>query len=207
MQSERTDEELQGDVRDELLGEPGLDVADIGVTVERGVVILDGHVPNAAQRRLAEEIVARVPGVRAVVDDLEVRSLGTHVHDEVHLARAVLDALDWNVGVPDDRVKVVVHDGRVRLEGIVDRPEEKDAAEAAVCDVLGRGSVENAIVVRPRVTPGRTEDGVKDEPRREDDLDTLRIDPRPGGGESPDNDGRRPRPGATRLSRRPLVAT
>jgi hypothetical protein len=36
---------------------------------------------------------------------------------------------------------------------------------------------------------------IKAGPGRKDDFDTLRIDPRPGDGESPDSDGRRPRPG------------
>src|SRR4051794_21948989 len=146
MQPEKTDEEIQGDVRDEVRGEPGLDVADIGVTVERGVVILDGHVPDAAQQRVAEEIVTCVPGVGRP---------------------------GWNVGVPDDRIMVVVQDGRVRLEGIEGRPRERDAAEVSVCDVVGRGSVESAIVVWPSVTPGRTEDAVKDAPWREDAFDNL----------------------------------
>jgi adenylate kinase len=113
MQPEVTDEEPLGDVRDELLGKLGLAVADIGVTVGRGVVTLGGQVPNAAQQRVAEEIDTRIPGVRAVDDDLEIRALGPHVHDEVHLARALLYALDWNAGVPNDLVKVVVRDGPV----------------------------------------------------------------------------------------------
>jgi osmotically-inducible protein OsmY len=147
MQPEKSDEQLQSDVQNELRREPALDAAEIGVMAEGGVVTLGGHVPDLAQQQVVEEIAAHVPGVRAVVDELVV---GPHVDDDVGLAREALDALRRTSGIPEDRVRVIVHDGRVRLEGIVDTPAERDAAEASVGDVvLGRGSLENAIDVRP----------------------------------------------------------
>jgi osmotically-inducible protein OsmY len=191
---EKTDERVQDEVLDELRQRPVLDVANIAVTVERGIVTLGGHVPNAAQRQMVEDIAQGIPGVRAVVDDVEVRPLEVDVQDEGRLALAALDALDWGVGVPDGRVQVVVHDGRVRLEGTVDRPQERDAAEAAVCDVLGRGPVENAIALEPGASPKPTEGEAGDVPGGEDDFDTLRIDPAPGGKAMGRDEGR-PRPG------------
>ena len=79
--------------------------------------------------------------------------------------------------MPDDRVQVVVCDGCVRLEGTVDSPHEKDAAGAAVCEVLGRGHVENALAVRPRAVPATARARDVDGPCGEDDFDTLRIEP------------------------------
>jgi hypothetical protein len=156
------------------------------------------RVPSAAQQRAVEDIARRVPGVRAVVDDLDVRPPGTPVPDEIRLACEALDALDRKARAPAGRIQVIVHDGRVRLEGTVDSPGEKEAAEAAVGDVvLGWGSVENTIVVRPGSTPEPTEEGTEDVPRGEDDFDTLRIDPgpEPGNGMAIERRERRPRPG------------
>ncbi|KQQ13258.1 transporter [Methylobacterium sp. Leaf123] len=51
---------------------PMIDAAQIGVTVESGVVTLRGHVRNCAEKGIAERIVLRVRGVRAVVEQIEV---------------------------------------------------------------------------------------------------------------------------------------
>ena len=40
----KTDKQLQQDVLDELVFEPSVDAAEIGVSVENGVVILNGTV-------------------------------------------------------------------------------------------------------------------------------------------------------------------
>jgi len=159
MQPVKSDEQLQSDVQNELRRESTLDAADIGVMAESGVVTLGGHVSDIAQQQVVEEIVVHVPGVQAVVDELVV---GPHIDDDVRLAREALDALRRNPGIPEDRVRVIVHDGRVRLEGTVDTPAERDAAEASVGDVvLGRGSLENAIDVRPTPTCDEVETRAK----------------------------------------------
>lgn len=184
MRTEQADEQLQKDVQDGLHNAPDLDVSDIGVTVERGVVTLDGHVSGAAEHQAVEAIARLVPGVRAVVDDLDVRPPGTPVYDQrCIMARESVDALDRRAGGADERIQVIVHDGRVRLEGIVGSPGEKEAAEAAIGDlVIGWGAVENAIVVRPTSPLEPAEVGPKDVRWCEDDFDTLQIDPSRGNG-------------------------
>lgn len=191
------DEQLQKDVQDALRRSSVIDVADVGITVERGVVALDGHVDDASQQVLAEGIVRRVPGVRAVVDDLDVRPPGAaSVDDDLLLAREALDALDRRAGAPDERVQVIVDDGWVRLEGVVDSPAERDAAGTTVGDaVLGRGTVENLIVVRPDPTSGPIGSRTEDSPWDEDDFDNLRIDPDSGSRTETEIRSGRPSPG------------
>ncbi len=153
METERADEQLQAKVQAELRREASLDPADIGVTVEQGIVALDGHVPSASCREMAREVVRRVTGVRAIVDDLDVRPPGI-VPDELHIALEVVDALQREGYSPGGRLKVLVHDGRVRLVGTVDSPELREAAEVAVGNVVvGWGAVENEILVKPVADP------------------------------------------------------
>lgn len=45
----KTDSQLQHDVMDELVWDPSIDHAHIGVTAKGGVVTLSGFVPNYAQ--------------------------------------------------------------------------------------------------------------------------------------------------------------
>ncbi|HYW76145.1 MAG TPA: BON domain-containing protein, partial [Gammaproteobacteria bacterium] len=61
---------LHEDILDELSFEPSLDAANIGVTVERGVVTLSGHVGSYAEKIAAEKAVQRVRGVRAVAEEI-----------------------------------------------------------------------------------------------------------------------------------------
>ncbi|MGO6900094.1 BON domain-containing protein, partial [Rhizobium ruizarguesonis] len=59
-----TDPEIQHDVLDELAFEPSIDAAHIGVSVEDGIATLSGHVSTYAEKLTAEEVAARVKGVR-----------------------------------------------------------------------------------------------------------------------------------------------
>lgn len=50
-----------------------LDDQHINVNVEEGVVKLQGDVDTAAQRQMAEKLAAKVPNVKQVVNELEVK--------------------------------------------------------------------------------------------------------------------------------------
>ena len=64
---------LKQKVLDELAWQPGFDESDIGVTVRGGFVTLTGHVRSYAEKYAAERAAGRVTGVRAIVDEMEVR--------------------------------------------------------------------------------------------------------------------------------------
>ena len=59
----KTPGELKTDVMDELMFEPSIDEAGIGVAVNDGVVTLTGHVKNFAEKMAAERAATRVDGV------------------------------------------------------------------------------------------------------------------------------------------------
>ena len=61
------DTTIQQNVLDELDFEPSIDAADIGVSVDDGVVSLSGHVTTYAERAAWS-----APGVKAVEDNIAV---------------------------------------------------------------------------------------------------------------------------------------
>src|SRR5438045_8818740 len=69
----RTDEEIQRDVLAELKWDAQLQPNEIGVMVKDGVVTLTGWVDSYLKKWAAEDAAHRVPGVKAVADDIEVR--------------------------------------------------------------------------------------------------------------------------------------
>jgi osmotically-inducible protein OsmY/prolyl-tRNA editing enzyme YbaK/EbsC (Cys-tRNA(Pro) deacylase) len=149
----KTDGELQQDVIDELVWEPSLDAAAIGVAVEDGVVTLTGHVPSFAEKWTAESAAKRVAGVRAVADEITVRLPGLSARTDSDIARAALHALEWDVWVPQQRITVTVSDGWVKLDGTVDTQHQKLAAARVVRTLTGVKSVTNLIRVTPTVQP------------------------------------------------------
>ena len=54
-------------------GRPSIDAAHIGVAANAGVVTLTGQVQSFAQKVAAERAAARVKGVRALAEEIEVR--------------------------------------------------------------------------------------------------------------------------------------
>jgi osmotically-inducible protein OsmY len=171
----KTDAELQQDIMDELKWEPTLKAAEIGVAVKDGVVTLSGYVDSFWKKWTAERAAARVFGVKAVAEEIQVRLPGSLKRSDEDIAGAVANALEWNVGVPYDRVKVQVQDGLVTLSGEVDWWYQKDAAEDAVRKLVGVVLVSNNITVKPAVKPLALKGKIENAFRRNALLDARRI--------------------------------
>src|SRR3954468_6959026 len=148
-----TDAELQREVIDELVWEPSVDAAHIGVSVKDGVVTLSGYVSSYAEKYAAERAAKRVHGVKALANELEVRLPGSGQRTDVDIAAAAVRALESNLSVPADKIKVTVSKGWVKLEGEVEWQYQKNAAEHAVRDLTGVIGVINQITIKPRVSP------------------------------------------------------
>jgi hypothetical protein len=69
----RSDQRIAEDVSDRLTDDEYLDASDLEVTIQDGVVVLEGAVDTRASRRRAEDIAESVSGVRDVMNRLSVR--------------------------------------------------------------------------------------------------------------------------------------
>ena len=148
----KTDMELQRDVLNEIAWEPSVAVPEIGVTVYDGIVTLTGNVDNLPAKWAAENAALRVSGVRAVVNDIEVKLSTDNCRSDEDIALAACTALDWNVVLPKN-LQVVVDDGWVTLTGKVQWQFQKSAAEETVKKLTGVKEVINNITVKPHITP------------------------------------------------------
>lgn len=172
----KTDSELQRDVLDELAFEPMVDHAHVGVTAKDGVVTLTGHVPNYAQKMAAERAAARVNGVRAIAEDLEVRFADDPKSSDSEIAERILQLFDWDVTVPNDRIKVRVEHGWVTLTGEVRWNYQKRAARTAAGRISGVKGVSNWIEVRAEPSPGDVRTRIMAAIRRQSAADAGTID-------------------------------
>jgi BON domain len=165
----KTDSELQRDVLDELKWEPSVDAAHIGVAVKDGIVTLSGHVPSYAQKYAAERAAKRVYGVRAVANELEVKLPGSSRRTDEDIAAAAANALKASVSVPADKIKVIVSDGVVKLEGDVEWQYQRDAAARRPLPARReRGNQPDHGQAPPHADGGQVEDRGRSEAQRRD---------------------------------------
>ena len=147
----KTDMQLKEDIVEELLWDPQVNAAQIGVSVHQGAVTLLGTVDTYAEKWAAEDATKRVSGVRAVAQDLTVAILSDHMHSDTDIAAALQNAFEWNVYIPKT-VTARVESGSVTLEGQVIWNYQRVVAERAARCLTGVVAVHNSIMLKPRTS-------------------------------------------------------
>jgi osmotically-inducible protein OsmY len=171
----KSDMQLHKDVLEELRWDPRVNEAEIAVSAKNGVVTLTGAVETYAQKYAAERDVERVAGVRAVADDLTARVPGSLQRTDTDIAHAALNALKWDIQVPDDKITLTVESGWVTLKGDVDWNDRKTAAERAVRYLRGVKGISNLMVVKPKASPVEVKSKIEAALKRNAELDAKRI--------------------------------
>jgi osmotically-inducible protein OsmY len=170
-----TDQEIQRDVLDELKWDMRVQPNEIGVAVKDGIVTLTGWVDSYLKKVAAEDGAHRVRGVKAVVNDIEVRLPGSAERTDADLAKAVLNALKWDAGIPAGKLDVTVSQGWVTLKGEVAYAFQKMDAERAIRHLSGIRGISNLIVVKAPVTPTELKASIEKALVRNAETDASRI--------------------------------
>jgi len=133
---------------DQALGNyPEYDPARIGVRlVEGGVVYLAGRASSALEAWRAADIAEQVPGVTAVVNEIEVAP--GKALDDAAIKNLVDDALSEDPRVDPFEIEIRVKDGHVQLDGEVADEEARRAAGELAGDATGVKRVINRLTVR-----------------------------------------------------------
>lgn len=170
-----TDKEIQQAVLRELEWEPQVKSTEIGVAVKDGIVTLTGFVDNYIKKFHAERAAQRVAGVKAVVNDLEVKLPISSERTDEDIARAAVQALASHISVPQERIKVTVRNGWITLEGDVEWKYQREAAESAVRHLMGVKGVTNLIAIKARVSPENVRAKIEEALKRTIEEDAKRI--------------------------------
>jgi osmotically-inducible protein OsmY len=110
-----------------------------------------------------------------VVNELEVRLPGSSERTDEDIARAAVNALEWSVLVPANKLKVKVSKGWVMLEGSVDWQFQKTAAEKAVRKLIGVKGISNLVDVKPRVSKAEVKAEIESALKRSAEVDADHI--------------------------------
>lgn len=148
----KSDIQIQKDVIEELKWEPFLKASEIGVIVKNGIVTLSGRVDAYSKKSAAERAAKRVSGVKAIAEDIVVGVFPSQIKTDAEIAEAVLNALKWDTKIPEDKIKVKVEDGLVKLEGEVEWEYQRNQAKSALENLTGVRSVINLITIKPKIS-------------------------------------------------------
>ena len=171
----KSDIEIQKDVIEQLKWEPFLNSAQIGVAVKNGIVTLSGQVDAYSKKILAEKTAKKVSGVKAIAEDIQVGISPAYKKSDTEIAEAVVNALKWHTMIPEDKIKVSVDEGNVKLEGDVEWEYQRNQAKTAIENLIGVRFVTNLIAVKPKVTPYELQQKINASFQRSANIDAAKI--------------------------------
>jgi osmotically-inducible protein OsmY len=177
-----SDLKLQQDVAEELVFEPSVNAAHIGVTANKGVVTLTGFVTSYAEKLAAERAARRVKGVKAIAEEIQVRLASDIKHADDEIAARAINILKWQVGLPADRITVKVEGGIVSLDGNVDWRYQITDAESAIHKLSGVVDVINQIRLAAPVHAYEVREKIQKALERSAELEALGITVQADGG-------------------------
>jgi len=148
---ETTRVRLVKEIRHELVTLPYLDVFDdINFQIDGGTITLLGQVTRPTLKTEAENVVKELEGVTNVVNRIEVLPLSPN---DDRLRRALYRAIYgsstlFRYAMPVIKpIRIIVKNGNVALEGVVDTQSDKDMAGLRAKGVSGGFAVVNNLRV------------------------------------------------------------
>lgn len=143
--------QLQRKVRHELVMMPYLGVFDnLSYRIDNGVVTLMGEVVRPTTKSDAGRLVARVEGVKGVVNNIEVLPLSPF-DDRIRMAayRAIYGygpLQRYRLGTQPS-IRIIVRNGNITLEGVVNNEMDKTLVNMRANQIPGVFSVSNDLQV------------------------------------------------------------
>ncbi len=140
-----TDAEVKSNILMKLAGSPDIDVLDLEVTVDAGVVTLRGSVDAYWKRSFVENLVAPEAGVIFIENHVAVTPTD-EVLDKA-IAEDIVTSLEARALVNADDIEVSVSDGEVELSGSVPDWAAREAAANAALHTAGVKSLQNNLLI------------------------------------------------------------
>lgn len=132
-------------VRTELVLARHVPAGHIKVSVDDGIVTLEGEVPALLGKERARHVIGHLRGVRGIVDRLTVAS---NAVPDAHIRTAVESALERDAATEAYEIDVQVSNGVISLSGTVDSQAEAEIATQVARSVVGARAVVANLEVR-----------------------------------------------------------
>jgi len=86
--------------------------------------------------------------INGIADELRVNLAAEYIKRDEDIVNSVLNALECDLFVPSDKIKIVVEKGHLTLSGEVEQYYQKLNAQKAIQNIIGVMSITNNIEVR-----------------------------------------------------------
>jgi osmotically-inducible protein OsmY len=119
--------------------------------VDQGRVTIGGNVRDYSDRDSALAIVAGMPGVKDMIDEIDVAPVSGYDDDlRLRLARSIYGhpSMQKYAINPMAPIRIVVENGRVTLHGVVDSKVDKGIVLSQARSVAGSFEVNDNLLVR-----------------------------------------------------------
>ena len=138
-----SDTEIAAAVEHALSWNTSVPQGRLKITVEKGMVTLNGELDWNFQRRAVERMIRPLKGVVGITDNVRLKTLST----SGHIATRIQEALTRQVVREARRLDITMEGSVVTLKGHVHSWAEKNAAEGAAWSAPGVSRVNNELVV------------------------------------------------------------
>ena len=113
--------------------------------------------------------------MKAIAEDIQIGISPTYKKTDTEIAEAVVNALKWHTAVKEEKIKIKVENGVVRLEGEVEWEYQRTNAKSAVANLAGVNGVINLIVVKPKLVSSAIEKRINEAFHRSATIDSSKI--------------------------------
>lgn len=122
------DDALSRNAKAALADEPAVEGSSLGAAATNGVVVVTGQVDSWQELRAAERAVKNVKGVRKVINLIRLKYSAERADNDIR--EDIRQRLRYDLRIRENRVVVLVKDGRVKLTGAVGSDSERRRAIA-----------------------------------------------------------------------------
>ena len=147
------------------------------------MVSLTGYACNYSQKLQAEADAKRISGVMAVANDIEVRLASIDARPDPDIARDLVAQLKFELPFSYEKIKSVVKNGWVTLDGSLEWNYQRTDAEDTARHIKGVVGVSNLIKLSPRVSPTEVRSRIEGALKRSAQLDSNSITVEANGGD------------------------
>ncbi len=123
----RSDKALRSDVVDALLYDPATDSYELTVSVDNGVVTINGNVDSWQEKRLAAQVAKSVKGVKKINNEIDFHY--DEDRSDYEIKTDIQSALKNDIRVDHALIEANVKNGKVNLDGTVGSATEKQQAK------------------------------------------------------------------------------
>jgi osmotically-inducible protein OsmY len=172
----QSDQQIHTQVSAELNWDSRLKESNITVEVLNGHVILTGSVHSLPNKIHAEEAARRIAGVKSVNNELKVILPEASKRSDEEIVKCFKESIKWNSSIDESKIRIVVENGWVTLEGEVDWEYKRAKARAIAEDLTGVTGVTNLITLVAYATADNVKENIEAALERNQFLNNHKID-------------------------------